>query len=250
MKIIHKDILDSTNTYAEQLVSDGKISKPTCVTAGYQSSGQGRNAGRWESEAEKNLTFSIVCFPEFLSAGRQFYLNKVASLSVHQLIQQMLPEQEIRIKWPNDIYIADKKVAGILIKVNIQNNIIKHAVIGIGININQEKFPDDLPNPVSVIQHKKKSAGLDLVLNNYLAIFQRCFAMLENNEYDKIDPGYLNALYRYKEQSLFEIAGKKVYASITGVDEYGWLQLVCNDGKILSGDMNKVKMILSSKSKI
>jgi len=244
MKIIHKKLLGSTNAFAEQLISENKIKETTCIAVNHQFAGKGQGKNIWESEKGKNLTISIACFPVFLPAEKQFFLNKAVALSVYDLISELVPEKTISIKWPNDIYIGDEKVAGMLIQSAVQSNKIKYTIIGIGININQRKFPEHLPNPTSVIQHSNSEKDLDKTLKKYLTIFEKYYEMLKNGMISEIDSKYLQALYRFGQRSAFNYDEQKIHACICGVNEYGWLQLVSDDGTLLSGDMNKIKMIL------
>lgn len=244
MKIFHKDALGSTNAYAEEEILKDNINGLCCIVANYQSSGKGRGANKWESETGKNLTFSVVCFPDFLMPAQQFYLNKAVALSVFELVSELVPGKSVSIKWPNDIYIGDEKVAGMLIRTAVQDNQMKHAIVGIGININQKEFSKNLPNPTSVILHTQSETGLDQTLKNYLDIFEKYYKMLEGGLIKEIDSKYLEALYRFGLRSAFEYEGKKIHACICGVNEYGWLQLVTDNGILICGDMDKVKMII------
>jgi len=246
LKIIRKETLGSTNAYAEQMIANGIADNPFCVVANRQTSGKGRGNNQWNSQAEKNLTFSIVCFPEFLSAEKQFYLNKAVALSVYEFISELLPGKNVAIKWPNDIYIGNKKVAGTLFQTTVQAAIMKNVIIGIGININQEKFPENLPNPTSVFLESSTNTELIPALNQYLDIFEKYYGWLEEKRFEDINNHYINKLYLFGQHSLFEFDKKPIRAVICGVDEYGWLQLLTDDGVVLSGEMDRVKMIIGT----
>lgn len=250
MEIIRKEAIASTNSFAEQQLAEGKIKKPCCIMAACQSAGKGQGVNSWVSEAGKNLTFSIVCFPEFMLAEKQFYLNKAVALSVARFVSELVPDKSITIKWPNDIYIEDRKTAGILIKTAIQKDRMKYAIIGIGINVNQEQFPEHLPNATSIIQHTKTKTDLNSAIRRFLEIYLHRYEMLMNNKIEEIDRDYLGALYRFGQRSEFEYEGKRIHASICGVNEYGWLQLSMDDGKVLCGDMNKIKMVIEGRNKL
>jgi len=250
MKIIRKKALGSTNSYAEQQISEGKIIEPCCIMATCQSAGKGQGSNKWVSEAGKNLTFSMVCFPDFLPAEKQYFLNKAVALSVFELISELVPDKSVSIKWPNDIYVGDHKIAGILIQAAIQKDRMKYAIIGIGINVNQEKFPEHLPNPTSIIQHTKTKTDLNVALKRFLEIYQIRYEMIMNNRIAETDRDYLQALYRFGQRSVFEYEGKRIYANICGVNEYGWLQLTTDDGNMLCGDMNKIKIVIEGRNDI
>jgi BirA family biotin operon repressor/biotin-[acetyl-CoA-carboxylase] ligase len=244
LKIIRKETLDSTNEYAAQLIQDSMAGSTFCVVADRQTSGKGRGSNQWNSEAGKNLTFSIVCFPKYLKAENQFYLNKAIALSVHEFVAALLPEKDVAIKWPNDIYTGNKKVAGTLIQVAVQGATLKNAIIGTGININQETFPENLPNATSVFLEKSAKTELVPALNQYIDVFEKYYGWLEEKRFEDIDNHYIKKLYRFGKHSMFEFDKKTIRAVICGVDEYGWLQLLTDEGVVLSGEMDKVKMII------
>jgi len=244
LKIIRKETLDSTNSYAEQMIAEGDAGNSFCVVADKQTSGKGRGNNQWDSEGGKNLTFSIVCFPEFLMAEKQFYLNKAVALSVHEYISNLANQKDVAIKWPNDIYIGNRKVAGTLFQTSVQGAILKNVIIGIGINVNQEKFPENLPNPTSIFLETSKKTELEPALNQYLDIFAQYYGWLAEKRFEDINKHYIKKLFRFGQRGLFEFEKKPIRAVICGVDEYGWLQLRTDEGEVLSGEMDRVKMII------
>ncbi len=244
LKIIKIASTESTNSYAENLLSQNKIDTPACIVAIDQTSGKGLEQNKWESEPGKNLTFSIVCFPGFLPAAQQFSLNKTVALTVFDTLKLLLPTERIFIKWPNDIYINNKKAAGILIQTSVQSQRMNWAIIGIGININQKTFPKQIPNPASVIQYKKTVSDLNKVLDNFIKAFNKRYSQLEAGKIDLIDEQYSEYLYLINSSSKFIINEKKIQATIMGVNQYGWLQLSVSDGKIVECDMKQVQFIV------
>ncbi|MBK6281348.1 MAG: biotin--[acetyl-CoA-carboxylase] ligase [Draconibacterium sp.] len=151
--------VESTNNYANQLVLSKAAEHGTVVLAQYQKKGKGQQGNSWESEPGKNLLASIILFPDFLSAAKQFYLSKIASLSIVDFLKT--ETSGITIKWPNDIYIDNKKVAGILIENAIKGHNLSSSIIGIGLNLNQELFVTDAPNPVSLKQVSTKDYEIE-----------------------------------------------------------------------------------------
>ncbi|MDD4214026.1 MAG: biotin--[acetyl-CoA-carboxylase] ligase [Bacteroidales bacterium] len=244
MKIIFLEETDSTNNHAEKLIESGAVNEPLCIITNNQISGKGQGKNVWLSEPGKNLTFSIVCFPDFLPATQQFYLNKAVALSALDLLRKMLPQQSISIKWPNDIFIENKKAAGILIKLCVQENLIKYAIIGIGMNVNQQQFPSELSSAVSLINYLNRETNLKEALEKFLTLFDVRYSQLRQGKKAPVDNDYRNALYKLGRTNLFEYDGKQVHAKLKGVNEYGWIQLETADGELIEGDMNRVKMIL------
>ncbi|MEI6123757.1 MAG: biotin--[acetyl-CoA-carboxylase] ligase [Bacteroidota bacterium] len=243
IKIIKIDAIESTNAFAETLLADRKIDSSTCIITNNQTSGKGMGRNKWHSEPNLNLIFSLVYFPDFLLASNQFALNKTVALAVSDLLKQLLDKENIFIKWPNDIYINDKKGAGILIKTSVQYQTINWAIIGIGININQKSFPEYLPNPGSVIQYKKIEIDLDNTLNIFLAIFEKRYNQLKTGQTSLIDREYLNRLYQLNIASDYIVRGEKIKATIKGVNQFGWLQLLTDKGNTIECEVKQLKFV-------
>ena len=167
MKIIKLDAIDSTNSFLKNLSVNATVQDFTIVVAKQQTSGRGQMNAEWVVEGGKNLTFSVFsCFDD-LPISNQKYLNFSVSLAVFEVLNDLfLPK--LTIKWPNDILSVNKKLAGILIENNLKGNKISSSIIGIGINVNQQKFSKDLPNATSVKKILSKEFDLDILLNEVL----------------------------------------------------------------------------------
>ena len=140
--LIHINETNSTNNYLQSLCSEQKVEELTVVVADFQTSGRGQRGNSWESDPGKNLLFSTVIFPEFLEARRQFLISQVISLAIKEELDTYTTD--ISIKWPNDIVIHGKKVCGILTEMSTQMDYINYIVIGIGINVQNESFPEEI----------------------------------------------------------------------------------------------------------
>ena len=145
-EIVHITETDSTN----QWVKSHRGDHPFCVMADYQTAGRGCGTNRWESERGKNLLFSLLLHPKQIPASKQFHISMAISLSIIEALGQHVAD--LSIKWPNDIYWRNGKIAGILIENTLKGNIIKDSIIGVGLNVNQRHFISDAPNPVSMRQ--------------------------------------------------------------------------------------------------
>jgi BirA family transcriptional regulator, biotin operon repressor / biotin---[acetyl-CoA-carboxylase] ligase len=144
--------VDSTNNFLKGLLSNSKpLMEGTVIMAENQYAGRGQQQNGWHAEPGKNLTFSLLLRPHFLPVPDQFDLTRVISLGVFDALCPILGEK-LKIKWPNDIYYGDNKLGGMLIENMILGGQIKNSVIGIGVNINQENFPESLSNAISVKQ--------------------------------------------------------------------------------------------------
>jgi len=150
-QLIILEKVDSTNNYAMAMVHNKAINSGDAVFAKEQSSGKGRRSKVWESEKEKNIIISIVAQMQWLPVQEQFKLSMAVALSCMEFLSRYINEN-VKIKWPNDIFINDSKAGGILIENVIQGNLWQWAIIGIGLNINQVHFNDDKLNAISLQQ--------------------------------------------------------------------------------------------------
>ena len=217
--------VESTNNYANQLVLSKAAVEGTVVLAQHQKMGRGQQGNSWESEAGKNLLASIILYPYFLPASRQFYLSKITSLA---LVDFLITEaSDISVKWPNDIYIKNKKVAGILIENTIKGQNLYSSILGIGLNLNQEKFISDAPNPVSLKQITRKDYDIELVAHTIFEHINYWYRKLKQGNFKEIDMAYLNCLFRLNEWALFVKQGNQFEAKIKGIGEFG--QLILED---------------------
>ncbi len=220
--IIELEMVDSTNTYAKELLAKEKPVEGTIVFAHEQHSGRGQMGNTWETEAGKNLTVSFILYPDFLDADKQFYLNMAISLALKDFCESVLPD-EIKIKWPNDIYWHDKKLGGILIENTISGNRISSSVIGIGINVNQEEFDGTLPNPVSLLQISNFEFKLANLIEGLSVFIEKYYLQLRQLHFNFLDKGYTVALYRYQQTHEFKKGEQIIRGEINGVAKDGKL---------------------------
>lgn len=148
MKTVRFEEIDSTNSYLEREACN--MEAPVMVIAGRQTAGRGQRGNSWESEPGKNLTFSVLIRPEEFRAAEQFSISEAAALAITDFLSQH--GVSASVKWPNDIYVGDRKICGILIKHTLSGQHIGSTIIGAGVNINQTEFLSDAPNPVSLRQ--------------------------------------------------------------------------------------------------
>jgi BirA family transcriptional regulator, biotin operon repressor / biotin---[acetyl-CoA-carboxylase] ligase len=160
------DETTSTNSYLAELCDTQTCPELTSVYTAYQSAGRGQRGNSWESEAGANLLFSFVVYPEFLEARRQFLLSQITALALQEILS--LYTEDIRIKWPNDIYWKDKKLCGTLIENDLTGTHIGRSISGTGVNLNQEQFISDAPNPVSLFQITGKRYDRRVILEQFM----------------------------------------------------------------------------------
>jgi len=221
---------DSTNLYAERLLKAGKVAEGTVVLAYEQTSGKGQGENKWESEHEKNATFSLILFPVFLPPGNQFLLNKAISLGVLEFLRGLAPEEELFIKWPNDIYAGNRKIAGILIQNTVCGNVYESCIAGIGVNLNQETFSQSLPNPVSLKQLTGADYPVRQAVDLIVAYIDRRYQMLQTRNHELLDQEYREHLFGVNEWRNYSVNKKVLKGKIRDVDESGMLIMELEDG--------------------
>ncbi|MBQ0016358.1 MAG: biotin--[acetyl-CoA-carboxylase] ligase [Bacteroidales bacterium] len=232
--------LDSTNAYCERL-HPRELSEFTVVQAGFQTAGVGQQGNCWESEPDKNLTFSVVLHPYFMLPAHQFLLTQALSLAVVDALWSLgCDKEKVRIKWPNDIYIDNQKVCGILTLNHFSSDAISSSVCGIGLNVNQTSFPDWLPNPVSLSQHLGGEVNMRLVLLRLLHAMENRYAQLRIADRVGIEESYMLLLYRKGVMSHYRYKGIHIQASIVGTDKYGRLMLCEHDGTTIVANLREI----------
>ncbi|NCO54329.1 MAG: biotin--[acetyl-CoA-carboxylase] ligase [Bacteroidetes bacterium CG02_land_8_20_14_3_00_31_25] len=241
MKTIKIKEANSSNSVALEMLDKQNVDEGTIIVVENQTSGRGQNENKWYSEPSKNLTFSIIFKPTFLKPENQFYLSKVISLGVVDYVGLFC--SNIAIKWPNDICIENKKVAGILIENTWLGQKINASVVGIGINLNQEKFPSDLPNAISLKIMTQIPFNLDESLKLLTNLIFTRYTLLKLNDFKLIDKDYDALLYRKTKESSFTKNGEMFKATILGVETNGHLRLKHSDGRIANYGMHEIRMI-------
>ena len=222
-KIQEFDSILSTNEMMRFLVRKHDVDPFTVIMAQEQIAGKGQRGRKWVSEKGKNLLCSLFYKPEKMEANEQFILTQLISVSIVEAINKYIDHSipKLSIKWPNDIYFGERKLAGILIENAILGNYIQYSIIGVGLNINQEAFSDELPNPVSLFQLSKKKQDIKSVLKEILENFDINRHLARN----VLKKKYAKHLFGLNELRSFIIRGENRVASIKGVDNIGTLVL-------------------------
>jgi BirA family biotin operon repressor/biotin-[acetyl-CoA-carboxylase] ligase len=225
------------------MLSKGRPEEGCVIIAYNQTQGKGTDSNTWESEEGKNLTFSLILYPT-LAADQQFVLNKAISLGIYDFLTNLLPDQRVSIKWPNDIYIGDKKVCGILIKNSVIGNKLDYMVVGIGLNVNQTVFTGNAPNPVSLKMVTGFEYDLDDLLQKLLNSISYRYTSVKPESIRKIESDYKSALYRLMEWHEYLIKDSNIHARITGTNTYGQLLLENEKEETLVCDLKEVKFVI------
>ncbi len=192
--VISLDETSSTNSDLKQLLQKQPLPEGSVVKADFQTQGRGQAGNSWFSGKGYNLLFSFVLYPSFVMAKEQFIISRIVSLALKKVLDQYV--DNISIKWPNDIYWKDKKIAGMLIENSLMGQQINFSVVGIGLNVNQDEFPSELPNPVSIKQITGNEYNRDEVLKKFFEVFFHLYHSLQHGEEQCIEQDYINQLYR------------------------------------------------------
>ncbi len=243
------DSIGSTNTYLRELGGGDPDYDYEVAVADFQTAGRGQKGNTWESEQGKNLLFSILAHPHNIKVRDQFYISEAIALAVSDsVIAAAGPEYApyFSVKWSNDIYYKDYKMAGILIENTLQGDRIMDTVVGVGLDVNQEVFLSDAPNPVSL----KNITGKDYDRDKLLAdIIDRFIGYMELSEQQrhKVDKLYRERLYRREGYHKFRDANGCFEACIEGIQPNGCLMLQTIDGEHRVYEFKQVQFILPGK---
>ena len=227
-RIVHLQECESTSLSLRDILNQMPKNEAAIVYTDFQTRGRGQTDQFWESEGGKNSLFSFNVFPKELDVHNQFYLSAIIALSIHDFLKRLLPLQQIHIKWPNDIYVNNRKIAGILIENSTSSNRLIQSSIGIGINVNQLDF-GELPLATSLTQWTQKQHDTEVIMRSFFYSFNNYLAALNARQYGKIKEDYLKLLYQKDELKKYSIHNNIVEGIIRGIDEFGFLQLETNN---------------------
>lgn len=251
--------VSSTNTYAAELLQKMTVTEGTVVFTLNQSNGRGQRGNSWESEPTKNLTFSVILYPTFLPAKRQFDLNMAISCAIweclYEQIQIPLFGQKLKVKWPNDIYVENKKIGGVLIENSLIGNQIASSIVGIGLNVNQEAFNPSVPNAISMKKLTQTSYNINNLLEHLCLYIEKYYVRLariwkHQHQLENVDSiaylatDYLKVLYRHNILSTYLYNGETIQAKLIGVSLDGKLNLQKEDFSVISCDFKEISFLI------
>lgn len=232
----------STNTVAAALLRESEPPEGTVITASYQESGRGQAGNRWESEPCSNLLMSVILYPVMIKPAEQFVISQMVSLAVHDLVA--LHTTEARIKWPNDIYVRDDKIAGILIENTIMGDTLGSTVAGIGLNVNQTIFRSGAPNPVSLALITGTSHDLQAVTGKLISLLDSRYGMIIRGETGALARDYHEVLYRSGEWHRYTDDDGEFEGMIERVRPDGMLEVIRKEGKRVMYAFKEIDYIL------
>lgn len=209
------------------------------VITHHQTAGRGQRGNTWQSGKGLNLTMSLVLHPVFLTAVQQFQLNKVIALAVRETVQSYT-EEPVKVKWPNDILIGNKKVCGILIENQLTGDKLSRSVVGIGLNVNQAEFESPMASSVSI--YSGKQIDLAELFETLMQRIERRYLKFRVSSFE-FDIEYIQFLYGVNEIRRFVIGDLQVNGIIRGVDENGRL-IVEIDGSDRTFDLKEIRFVI------
>ena len=240
--LLHLEQTDSTNHYLKTICNESSVTELTTVVADYQTSGRGQRGNSWESEAGKNLLFSFVIYPTFLEARRQFLLSQLISLAIKEELDRYA--EGFSIKWPNDIYWHEQKIACILIENDLTGCCLGRSIAGIGLNVNQTVFYSTAPNPVSLYQITQQTHNCLDLLSTIMKRVQREYRSVQNGEATHTAARYRAALFRGKGMHRYEDNHGEFIAEIIDIEPEGILVLQDDKGRKRRYAFKEVKYLL------
>jgi BirA family transcriptional regulator, biotin operon repressor / biotin---[acetyl-CoA-carboxylase] ligase len=212
----------STNSLLLDLAQKTSQPEGTLVITNKQTQGRGQRGNGWETAEGKNLTMSLLLKPNFLSIKDQFYLTIAVSLGVHDFLVEQLGG-DVKIKWPNDVMVGEKKITGILIENNLAGEKLQQSVVGIGLNVNQKAFSVGTATSMALVA--KKEFDLSAELNGLVEKLEIRYLQLRSGKTAELKEAYLKNLYRIREEHTFTSNGQRLTGKIEGVDESGKLKI-------------------------
>ena len=224
-RVIRLDQVDSTNNFAMGLLKGMPLEEGAVITTSKQTRGKGQRGNSWESQPGQNVTCSIVLKPTFLDPAKQFNLTRAVSLALTDVLSDLVPSGDVKIKWPNDLFVNEGKIAGILIENVITGNQISYSVIGIGLNVNQLDFLSGGSMATSLQKVTGKSFEVDGILKMICAAVEVRYLQLRNNSAEKIEKEYFSRLFKAGVASRFTDFTNIFEATIVDVTKDGLLVL-------------------------
>jgi len=224
-KVVFLPQCHSTNDHLAHLARESKEPEGSTLYTDQQTDGKGQRGNVWVSEQGKNILLSILLRPKFLALQRQHYLNLITGLALIDVLNQHM--SNVSLKWPNDVYVGDKKIAGILIENNSRGNAIESSIIGVGLNVNQKGFI--LPKATSLFMETEREYDRDEIIESLLIQLEKWYLKLKAGQFDIILKAYHNVLMWRGEHRLFRAQDEEFYGEIVGIDINGKLAINHNE---------------------
>ena len=240
--IIQIDRVSSTNNYAAKLLNQTKIPFGAVIMAQFQDDGRGQRGAVWQSKPGENLLFSAILDGSLMKECPPFYLSKCVAVSIKDTLSYFL-KHKIHLKWPNDVLVERRKIAGVLIESQWKGNNLFSSIIGVGLNVNQTHFEYGF-DATSMKLLSANDYDLKEVLQVLCTKLNFNFNRLLSKEYSDLQQDYLSSLYKYNEKTHFKIGDKLEEVVLKDVNENGMVSLEMLGGKIKEYDFSQVRQII------
>ena len=218
--VIYLPQCHSTNTEMQTFLKKTILEEGTVVMADFQIKGRGQLKDEWVSQKEKNILMSVLLKPTFLLLNQQFYLTIALGLAIADALGHFIGN-DLKIKWPNDVYVGANKIAGILTEASVSKKSIDHAVIGVGVNINQQGF--GTLKATSVLLETGLHQNKDHVMELIFLALEDWYQKIKNRQYSEIILKYHALLYWRNERHTFSVQEGQVEGKIKGINDRGEL---------------------------
>ena len=227
---VHLDSVDSTNSeLSRRLRTESSLPEGFLLTTSYQTSGRGYAGNVWQSEPDESVLMSLLLTPSFLLPRRQFYLTQALSLAVHDTFAKELKHAGFKIKWPNDLVCNGKKISGMLIESHVHGETIQYTIAGIGINLKQREFPENL-NATSLFLETNKNLDVNKATERLCQNIEARYLQLRNGHVEALQRDYMKRLYQVEEFADYRIFGTEMQGKIVGLNAEGKLVLDTESG--------------------
>lgn len=240
------ETIDSTNI--EAVKQFNSLNDFEVIASKFQTEGRGQRGTKWESAKGENITLSIILKPDGIKAENQFIISQMVSLGILKYLKER--GVKAKIKWPNDIFVGDKKIAGVLIEHLLSGDNLSGSIVGIGLNLNQVNFHHSTPNPTSLRRESNLEYNLDDEINDLLGsiyqIYQSFKGYGSDRELNRIESQYHNSLYRLDQfhQYIETPSNVVITSKITGIARNGCLTMENEDGITKEYSFKEIKYIL------
>lgn len=246
--LIYLPSCHSTNDIAHEIIQNKQGFDGTIVITDNQTAGRGQRGNSWEAMPNQNITISIILQPHFLHPTQQFNLNIAVSLAVNEFLSSYIlsevPEKKLSIKWPNDVYVGNKKLGGILIENSVSGSRINTSIIGIGLNINQLSFAD---SRATSLRSELQSDGFSLqkLIEELCEYIEKYYLQLKNGNEKLLKEQYLKNLFRINEFHFYSDGNETFEGKVIGINSLGMLEIEVNN-TIRSFGFKEISFLISS----
>ena len=241
-QVIKVKSVDSTNNYAAKLLNQTKVPFGTVIMAHYQTNGKGQRNTIWSSNGGENLLMSVLLDLSFMPSEKIFFLSKSIALAIRAAVVDVIGI-ESHLKWPNDVLIDNKKIAGVLIENQWNNSNIVSSIVGVGLNVNQVDFQESF-SATSLKKITNKNYNLDNILKVLCKKLNKYYNQLASLNFDNIDTEYHQHLVNYNKFCEFEENNILFNAKVKGVNQQGELMLEFTNGDVKSYELKQITQLL------